>query len=184
MANGLLNAAQDIKNAPTRMVRYRSFVLDYGSEVKKVASRREAARLNPNDPQAHYELGAELAEKSGIEGPHYLGFVSSERGEAERTGYFSFATPDLSELDGAVAEYRKALSLNQNFARAHYGLGHALLRNLDLEAAISEFRETIRLGPNFADAHRDLGDALEDEGDFESAIPRRAGSNSPKARRR
>jgi tetratricopeptide (TPR) repeat protein len=77
----------------------------------------------------------------------------------------------------AVKEYREAVHLKPNDAKAHYNLAYTLeQQGQDLEwvyrkdgtkmydEAISEFREAIRLKPDDADAHCNLGVALSQEG--------------------
>jgi Flp pilus assembly protein TadD len=73
-------------------------------------------------------------------------------------------------LDEAIAEYREAIRLNQNWAEPHENLGHALRLKGQLDEAIAEYRETIRLKKSFAGSHNGLGNALHDKGRWDEAI--------------
>ena len=78
------------------------------------------------------------------------------------------ALSDKGDLDGAIAEYRKALRLRPNYFDAHYLLGNALYAKGD-EGAIAEFREVLRLQPDYPEAHYNLGIALATRGNNDEA---------------
>ena len=64
------------------------------------------------------------------------------------------------QFDAAIAEWEKALAMQSDDARAHYGLGQTLLRAGRVDDSITHFRESIRLDPHYAEAHNGLGAAL------------------------
>jgi tetratricopeptide (TPR) repeat protein len=72
--------------------------------------------------------------------------------------------------DGAMAEYRMAISLRPDWAEAHHNLGDVLDARGDLAGAIGEFREAVRLKPDFAEAHYDLAVEFEKKGDWRTAL--------------
>ena len=80
------------------------------------------------------------------------------------------ALKEKGDLDGAIAEYRTAISQRQNFPEAHYDLGIALDAKGDLDGAIAEYRTAIVQRPNLPDAHYNLGTALRVKGDLDGAI--------------
>jgi tetratricopeptide (TPR) repeat protein len=65
-----------------------------------------------------------------------------------------------SEYDAAIAEWAKALAMQSDDARAHYGFGQTLLRAGRVDDAIVQFRESIRFDQHYAEAHNGLGAAL------------------------
>jgi len=87
-----------------------------------------------------------------------------------------YALQNKGDLDGAIREYRQALSLNPNLtvaAVAHNNLGNALQDKGDFDGAIREYRQTLSLNPNLtvaAAAHKTLGTALHKKGDLDGAI--------------
>ena len=68
------------------------------------------------------------------------------------------------------ADYRRAVNLQPDLARAHFALGEALLLKGQVDDAISSFRKTIELQPNIAPAHFGLGMGLETKGELDEAI--------------
>ena len=51
------------------------------------------------------------------------------------------------DLDGAIVEYREALTLNSNYSYAHYNLGLALEKKSDRRGALEEYRAAYTLNP-------------------------------------
>ena len=104
------------------------------------------------------------------------------------------------ELDQAINEFKKAISIDHNFDDAYYNLGYvyhmkaakkngtsiqdigtrdpyAYYRGIvwklgteELNLAVKEFKEVLRLQPKAADAHLKLGMVYGNKGDFDSAI--------------
>ena len=73
-------------------------------------------------------------------------------------------------MDEAIAEYRKALEIQPDYAHAHYRLGIALKDKGQLDEAIAEFRKALQIQPDDAAAHNNLGFALQDKGQLDEAI--------------
>jgi tetratricopeptide (TPR) repeat protein len=97
-----------------------------------VTQYREAIRIQPDYPEAHFNLGSALAH-SGLE---------EQRPEA-------------------LAEYQAALRLKPDYVEAHYNLAN-LLSSMPgrLQEAIAEYRKSLDLEPGLAEAHANLGNAL------------------------
>ncbi len=62
--------------------------------------------------------------------------------------------------DEAITEYKKAITLDPNFADSHINLGNVYDIKGDVPAAIREFREAKRINPNDPIARQNLGSAL------------------------
>lgn len=69
------------------------------------------------------------------------------------------------DLDGAIAEYRKAIGLDPNYVNAHINLGNALDDAGRTGEAIQEYLAALRISPLYALAHYNLALALEGKGD-------------------
>jgi tetratricopeptide (TPR) repeat protein len=74
------------------------------------------------------------------------------------------------DLDGAIAEYRKAVRLDPKSVSFRHRLGNALRDKGDLDGAIAQYREAMRLNPESAWIHFDLGWTLYCKGDPAGAI--------------
>jgi Flp pilus assembly protein TadD len=74
------------------------------------------------------------------------------------------------DLDGAVAEYRKAIQLRNNNPVFYSCLGRALLFKGDVDGAITEYRKALDLIKDDASMHLSLGNALWRRGQFVEAL--------------
>jgi serine/threonine protein kinase/tetratricopeptide (TPR) repeat protein len=74
------------------------------------------------------------------------------------------------DIASAVADYRKALTLNPNLADAHHSLGSELTHIGLHDRAIEEFRTTLRLDPQSDGARYRLGRALWQSQRFAEAL--------------
>ncbi|HEY1265786.1 MAG TPA: tetratricopeptide repeat protein [Candidatus Binatia bacterium] len=60
------------------------------------------------------------------------------------------------DIEDAMADYRKAISLDEAYAEARYNLARLLARKGDIDEAISEYRRTAAIEPTDADTHNNL----------------------------
>jgi tetratricopeptide (TPR) repeat protein len=87
--------------------------------------------------------------------------VYSNRGDAKiRKG----------DLDGAIADYNKAIELKPDLAVAYYNRGTAKRAKGDLDGAIADYNKGIELKPDLAVAYYIRGAAKEIKGDIDGAI--------------
>lgn len=132
-----------------------------------IAEYRGALRVQPNYPEAHFNLGAALA---ALHDPSLLDQAVGEYETALRL------KPDYAEaysnlgnalshvpgrLDDAVAHFQDALRLRPGMLQARIGLGNAYAhmpgRLADAEA---QYRAVLRIDPSSAEAHFNLGNVL------------------------
>jgi tetratricopeptide (TPR) repeat protein len=74
------------------------------------------------------------------------------------------------KTDQAIEEYRQAIRLQPDDAKAHSNLGNALSAQGKTDQAIEEYRQAIRLQPDLAEAHCNLGLALKKHGLFRESL--------------
>jgi Tfp pilus assembly protein PilF len=75
------------------------------------------------------------------------------------------------DTDAALRKITAALSLNPNYAEAHYYLAKAYMQQSQpLDAEIGEYKKTIELDPTFMRARHDLGAAYFEKGDYDAAF--------------
>jgi tetratricopeptide (TPR) repeat protein len=129
----------------------------------------ELLNLHPNAPVVWQALGLALA-RQGKDALQALKMaaqlVPNDAGVHNNLGN---ALGRLGQLDEAVASYRRALFLSQDFAEAHNNLGHALLDLGQPENAAASCRRAVDLKPGYAEAHDNLGCALLELGRFDDA---------------
>lgn len=64
---------------------------------------------------------------------------------------------EQGDLEKAVNAFNRALTLNPDYAPAHYGLGLSHIRQGDAEAAVVDFSRAVRLNPARPDFQNNLG---------------------------
>ncbi|MBI5741577.1 MAG: tetratricopeptide repeat protein [Nitrospirae bacterium] len=74
------------------------------------------------------------------------------------------------ELDRAVADLRKAVTLKPGYADAHANLGIVYYKQGRLKEAVDEYMTAIRLNPGFAAARKNLASALYTGGHYAEAL--------------
>jgi tetratricopeptide (TPR) repeat protein len=75
----------------------------------------------------------------------------------------------LGQLDIAVQNYEKALSIKPDYAKAHYNLGSALHELGKLNDSVKSFENSIALEPENAQAHNNLAILLRELNQLEEA---------------
>jgi tetratricopeptide (TPR) repeat protein len=96
--------------------------------------------------------------------------VARQPNNPEMRVHLGIALAARKEVQGAIASFRKAISLHPRLAIAHSNLGVALDGQKDLDGAIASYQKAIALDPKPATPHYNLGLALERKGDVEGAI--------------
>lgn len=76
----------------------------------------------------------------------------------------------LGQIDEAISEHRRSISLNPGVALFHNKLGHVLFRARHFDDAAAEFRTAVALDENYAEAHYNLGSALAEGPDLSTAV--------------
>ena len=76
----------------------------------------------------------------------------------------------MGRLDEAIAQYRKVLKIQPDFAEAHNNLGNALKGRGQIEEAMAQYQEAVKIDPDLAEAHNNLGGSLMSQGRIDEAI--------------
>jgi tetratricopeptide (TPR) repeat protein len=90
--------------------------------------------------------------------------------KADNYGVEGWLKLQEGDLDGAIIDYRKALSVKPDHVGAHNGLGSVLKEKGDLDGAIREYCEAIRIDPKWSDPYYNLGIALRRVGRHAEAV--------------
>jgi tetratricopeptide (TPR) repeat protein len=66
----------------------------------------------------------------------------------------------IGKLAAAIAEYRRSIELNPNYAWSYYNLANTLAKQGHLAEAVAEYRKAVKLNPNSLCFHAALAKAL------------------------
>jgi tetratricopeptide (TPR) repeat protein len=77
------------------------------------------------------------------------------------------------QFDESLQEYRKALQLEPENARVHFGMGKIYYQEKQqYHEAVAEYEQAVRIDPRFLEAHMSLGELYEEKGLNDQAIAR------------
>jgi tetratricopeptide (TPR) repeat protein len=108
-----------------------------------ISDFNKAIALKPDDNYFKNELWFAKNESTNSKPVLYL-----HRGKVKKLG---------NNLDGAIADYSKAIELKPDFAEAYFSRGFAKKDKGDLDGAITDYTKAIELKPNYALAYNNRG---------------------------
>ena len=129
----------------------------------------EAIKVDPNYLFAHWNLAYALERQAKLDQAldHYRSAIECTKDRQQLAILHTSVGNILKQmagsdgnLDGAIAEYRRALGYDPDYYWAHNNLGFALLQTGRVDEAIAEFQKALSLKPDYADASNNLVAAL------------------------
>ena len=119
---------------------------------------QNAAKLSPQDAEAHNNLGVVLQERGQLDGAlaSYRNALMIDPGFVEANYNLGNVLSELGRLEEAVASYGNALKFNPNIAVIHSNLGAALQELGRLDEALSCCRHALELEPGLTAVHSNL----------------------------
>jgi tetratricopeptide (TPR) repeat protein len=81
----------------------------------------------------------------------------------------AWALAEKGQYEAAAAEWRKALEISPEDARAQNNLGFALANTGRIDEAVGHWRKAAEINPEYADVYRNLGRAMLRKGNFDEA---------------
>ena len=132
---------------------------------------RQSLAVEPNHPDAHYNLGIALAEQGKLDEAIacWRRAVALKPDYAEAHGNLGVALKEQGRVNEAAACYRRALELKPDFAEAHHNLGVVFKEQGKLDEAIACYRRALGLKSDFVAAYHNLGVALKELGRLDEA---------------
>ncbi len=125
-----------------------------GKLPEAAGALREAIRLQPDFSGAHTTLAAVLRQLGDKDAAAVEAKAGAEIARAKNNLQSAvFATNsgkrlmNAGDLDGAISQFRSAISAKPDYAAAHYELGLVLRRKGDAGGAAKELQEATRLDP-------------------------------------
>jgi len=77
---------------------------------------------------------------------------------------------ELGDLEAAIKMLNIAISLNTNYAEAHYNLAVIFQSQKQIDLAINSYKRAIAISPKYADAYNNLGNLLLEIGQLQNSI--------------
>ena len=134
-----------------------------GKFKEAIDSYSQAIRINPNDPDIHYNIGlafynlrqfdnsANSYNKAILLKPDYSG-------AHHNLGAIFY---EIGNLDEAIKSYNRAIHLESNYVIAYSNRGNAFRDLGKFEEAIRDYNKAIQLNPDYAEAYNNLGVTLQ-----------------------
>jgi tetratricopeptide (TPR) repeat protein len=142
-----------------------------GRAQEAIGHYEEALRLQPDDSEAHYNLGVAL-EQGGKLDDAVGHFEQALRFKPDAETHMNLGVVlwRTGRVQEAIEHFEQALRLKPDYAPAHNNLGVALLHAGRAQEAIEHFEKVLRVEPDFAETRINLGDALYQLGKVSEAI--------------
>jgi tetratricopeptide (TPR) repeat protein len=119
------------------------------------AALREAIRLRPDFAGAHTTLAGvlrQLGDSAGAAAESKAGIELGKQKSSEQTALFATNSGkrllNAGDLEGAISQFRTAISAMPSYAPAHFQLGLALQRRGEKSEAVREFQKAAELDPH------------------------------------
>ncbi|MFZ6016215.1 MAG: tetratricopeptide repeat protein [Nitrospirota bacterium] len=90
--------------------------------------------------------------------------VKKSPAKARVHNYLGLAYHKIGDMDNAILQHKKSLSLNPFYADAHNNIGIFYFDKGLVDKAITHFKHAIEINPAHADAHYNLGVAYGEKG--------------------
>jgi tetratricopeptide (TPR) repeat protein len=146
-----------------------------GSGLVAAYDNRGQARMLKNDWDgaiADYTSSLELqlhdtagnkpgSKQAGVSIAQPIAFTYNNRGNARK---------GKGDLDGAIADYNKALESQPRFAEAYYNRGLAFQTKDELDGALRDYSTALLLAPRLTDAYVNRGQVRQRKNDLDGAI--------------
>ncbi len=147
----------------------------YGSSAdlaEAVTHLRESLRINPDDAEAHNNMGGVYQRMGRFEDAiaEHTKALRLNPQLVEARYNIGLCNQSLNRLDEARVQYTEAIRAQPDYAMAHYNLATTLTALGLIDQAEAEFKEALRLTPEFAPAHDGLGFVLLRSGRIPDAV--------------
>jgi tetratricopeptide (TPR) repeat protein len=142
-----------------------------GRLTDAVAAYRRFLNLQPNDAEAHNNLGVALKSLGHLNEAvicHETA-LRLQPNYPEAHNNLGAALRQQGKIEEAIISYQQALKIKPDYAQAHSNLGNALQQAGRGREAIACYSQALRYQPNYIDAYYNLGITLMNLGDHPQA---------------
>ena len=138
---------------------------------KHLAAAKTIVREVPGGERLFTDGMIALAEdQRAVAKAAFYAFVEQLPGEKRAHYYRGLLRFRFSDLEGAEADFRKAIELDGKFGAAHNALGYVLLRREKSDEAAKSFAKYVEVSPKEGNAHDSLAALHLRKGDFGLAV--------------
>lgn len=143
-----------------------------GMENKAIDAYKKCILLNPNYPDAYYNMGNTLhnLNKHDEAVISYKKAVSIKPDYAEAYYNMGLVFRDQGKLDDAIKSYESFILLRPNYADVYNNLGNLFQDLGKLEKSIIAFKKAISIKPDYANAFCNMGISLKNQGNYTCAV--------------
>lgn len=146
--------------------------LELGQVEAALEELREAIRLAPEFPDAHYNLGAAMLTQGKITEAiaAYRQAIDLDPDYAEAHNNLGVLLETVGDGPNAIAHYTRAIQIQPHLVDAHYNLANVLLADGEPEKAAAHYREALASNSAHAESRARLGRALTQLGQRAEAV--------------
>jgi len=174
----LLQAADSALKAgdPARALELYTLVLSkaprHSKARKAVQKLRKAGGVGARLSQSEVDQAVAMLQNGDFAGAETLlaRLLTLAPREPILHNFLGIARANLDKSDAAIKCYKKAISLNPDYAEARGNLGTILMTRGLNDEAIVHLKAALRVNPNNAEAINSLGNALRAKGQYDGAL--------------
>ena len=147
-------------------------LLSLGQKQEAISSFLEALRMNPDDCEAHNNLGDAHKAQGKLDEAirEYQEALKIAPDQSVAHSNLAKAYQAQGKSDEALREHQCVLRLRADYSWAHVDMGNVYKAQGRLDEAVREYREALRINPNYGRAHSRMGDAYKAQGKLDEAI--------------
>src|SRR5271165_5261317 len=135
-------------------------LMETNKTAEAIPVLRQAVERAPDEPVAHYALATALSlngrEREAVE-EYRQACALDPRPPAAWFDRLALSQAQSGDLEGAVANFRKSLTIDPSDAGAEESLGTVLFEIGQAQEGYEHLRKAIDMAPDFAEAHNHLG---------------------------
>jgi hypothetical protein len=141
LAQVVLPSAEALNRSPGFHFQHGVDLYNAGKLEEAVVAFRQCVVLQPEYPNARYNLGVALGDLEHYPEAmdHLQHVIHTEPEKAEAYNYLGYLLSRQRQPQQAIAHYEKALQLRPDFALAHFNLGMTLLQTGEYRRGFAEY---------------------------------------------
>jgi tetratricopeptide (TPR) repeat protein len=147
-------------------------LLKEGKVAEAVEVLTEAARVNPENEDVHYNLGLALARQGKTEDAikEYKEALRIFPNYVEAHNNLGNALMRSGRIEEAIPHFEQAVKIMPDYAAAHNNLGTALQKVGRTEDAFTQFQQAVKFNPDYWEAHFNIATSWLQQGRPKEAL--------------